>query len=245
MDFYEQIAPYYHHIFPLNPSQVEFVKNSFTNPSRASLLEVGCGIGLLSFALAPSFFKITAFDLDEGMLKEAQSSRQNLTIEPNCLEFLHLNMLHIGNQFGQESFDGVICFGNTLAHLDSKKSVLKFFLQAKEVLKPNGRLLFQVLNYDLILDQHILSLPIIENETIRFERHYAFPIDPSIVEFKTILTIKKSQKEIVHCIPLLPIRKYEIEELLRLAGFSHYKIYGNYARELFGPECDSVVVEAS
>lgn len=244
MTFYEEIAPYYEQIFPLQKSQVEFVKNIFHQPREIKLLEVGCGIGLLSFALVSTHIKITAFDLDDGMLKEAISTRIKSSISVNNLEFLHLNMLSIGKKFKKATFDGVLCFGNTIVHLPSKENVLSFFIQAREALKPNGMLLFQLLNYDRLLDQHITSLPLIENDILSFERYYSYPSSETCVDFKTILTIKKSMEKIEHTIPLFPLRKKDMESLLSKAGFS-YSIFGSYLKDPFTQDSDSLVVQAN
>lgn len=244
MAFYQQIAPYYHYIFPLQQSQVDFVKSSFSHLAHVKILEAGCGIGLLSIALACSHFNITAFDLDESMLQEAHTSMQKLSVPSDHLQLLQLNMLQIDNVFKAGSFDGILCFGNTLVHLESKEKVLSFLLQVKKVLKPIGKLLFQILNYDLLLDQQITSLPLIDNEEIRFERYYDYPINSSLLEFKTILTIKKDQQKIVHSIPLLPLRFCDILSLLHQAGFNNFQFYGSYARIPFAFESDSLVIEA-
>jgi glycine/sarcosine N-methyltransferase len=243
MTFYEEIAPYYDQIFPLQKSQVEFVKNIFHQPGEIKLLEVGCGIGLLSFALVNPHIKITAFDLDEGMLKEALNSMKKLSITVESLEFLHLNMLEIGTRLKNATYDGVLCFGNTLVHLSSKENVLSFFAQSKEVLKPCGTFMFQLLNYDRLLDQKISSLPLIDNDTISFERCYSYPSNVATIDFKTTLTIKKNNQKIEHTIPLFPLRKKDIESLLAQAGFS-YSIFGSYTRDEFTQGSDSLVVQA-
>jgi len=243
MTFYEEIAPYYEQIFPLQKSQVEFVKSVFSNQDEVRLLEVGCGIGLLSFALADPLVKVLAFDLDEGMLKEALHAMKKLSISGNNLEFLQLNMLSIGETFNKTHFDGVLCFGNTIVHLPSKEKVLSFFIQAKEVLKPNGMLLFQLLNYDRLLDQKITTLPLIESDHFSFERYYSYPAQKATIDFNTILTIKKSKEKIEHTIPLLPLRKKDIDSLLAQAGFS-YSFFGSYAKEVFTTESESLVIQA-
>ena len=50
MSFYQQIAPYYHHIFKINVNQVDFIKLKIPG-SDCNLLDIGCGIGTLSFEL--------------------------------------------------------------------------------------------------------------------------------------------------------------------------------------------------
>jgi len=245
MSFYEQIAPYYQYIFPLQNSQINFINEIYKYPRKTSLLEVGCGIGLLSFTLANLGYKLTAFDLDEGMLKEALNTlHRNYPCLDN-LEFLRLNMLDISNAFLKNSFDGILCFGNTLVHLNTRDDILNFLIQSKELLKSSSTLQFQILNYDRLIDFKIPSLPIINNDLITFERYYVYSTDVSLpIQFKTILTIKKTKQIIENNIHLIPLRKRDVEELLIKAGYSKYKIFGTYNRDLYEFTSDSIVVEA-
>jgi glycine/sarcosine N-methyltransferase len=244
LTFYEEIAPYYEQIFPLQKSQVAFVKRTFKQFGETKLLEVGCGIGLLSFALVSPQVKVAAFDLDQGMIKEATKAMKKLPVKPANLEFSKLNMLDIGKTFENASFDGVLCFGNTLVHLQSQENVLSFLKQARKVLKPSGILLFQILNYYILLNHKITSLPLIENDLISFDRFYSYPSHSDTINFRTILTIKKGNQKFEHNIPLLPLGKKEIESLLIQAGFEKYSLYGSYEMDPFTPDSDSLVVKA-
>jgi len=226
MNFYESISEHYHHIFPLNNIQVEFVKNSFHKSKQLDLLDIGCGTGSLSFELSKLFHSVTAIDLDKAMLHKATKQYASLN-----LQFRILNMLEIENTFGVNSFDAIMCFGNTLVHLNSTDSILDFFIQSKNVLKEDGKLLIQIINYDRILDEHIKDLPTIENEFISFERNYHFRKEEHLIDFETILNVKETGQQIKNTIPLYPIRKSEIDKLLRDAGFSEIKYFGNFKKE--------------
>lgn len=161
MSFYESIADYYEKIFPLNKAQLDFVKNSFEETSSLSALDIGCGIGSLSFELSKLFREVTAIDLDASMLEKAKKKHGK------NIHFQKLNMLGIEKEFGREAFDAILCFGNTLVHLDGSDEIFDFFKQSKRVLKKNGKLLFQIIQYDRIIDQNIKGLPTIENNEIK------------------------------------------------------------------------------
>ncbi len=238
MNFYKSIADYYEQIFPLNKTQVEFVKGSFPEPEKLSLLDIGCGTGSLSIELSKIFNEVIAIDLDTSMIDKA------LEKEYPKVDFRVMNMLDIEQGFGQQSFDSVICFGNTLVHLESLKSILDFFFQTKKILRENGKLLFQIINYDNIIDIGISGLPTIENEAIKFVRNYTYYPAKNSIAFETILTIKKSKQQIKNTIQLYPLRKAEIEELLRQAGFSDWKFYGNFMRDALTEKSIPLVVEA-
>ena len=240
MNFYESISEHYDHIFPLNNIQIEFVKNSFLKTKQFDLLDIGCGTGSLSFELSKLFHSVTAIDLDEAMLHKATIQHASLN-----LQFRNLNMLEIENTFGISSFDAIACFGNTLVHLNSSDSILDFLIQSKKVLKEDGKLLIQIINYDRILDQHIKDLPTIENKFIRFERNYHFRKEEHLIDFETILSIKETGQQIKNTIPLYPLRKSEIDKLLKDAGFSEMKYFGNFKREDMKAGSIPFVVETS
>ena len=125
-------------------------------------------------------------------------------------------MLHINRAFPDNYFDTVICFGNTLVHLDSNTEIRTFLNHTARLLKPGGKLLLQILNYDYILDKKISELPLIETSRLHFTRHYILPNGgQQKIEFKTILTDKFSSEIVENNVPLLPIRKKELERHIR------------------------------
>ena len=238
MSFYESIADYYEKIFPLNKAQLDFVKNSFEETSSLSALDIGCGIGSLSFELSKIFNDVTAIDLDERMLDRA--------IEKNVtgIHFLQKDMLDIEKEFGQEAFDVILCFGNTLVHLNDSDEIVDFFKQSKRVLKKNGKLLFQIIQYDRIIDQNIKGLPTIENNEIKFVRNYQIYPDQNALDFKTTLTVKETGKTIENSIRLYPVSNFELIKLLNEAGFTEVFFYKNFKREVISADSVPLVVEA-
>jgi len=241
MEFYESIAKYYHHIFPYNKMHIDFIKKcDKQNLNSSSILDIGCAIGDLSLKLANDFKKVIGIDLDKGMINTATEKGKT----KNNLEFRYENMLNIRETFGDSSFDIIACFGNTLVHLESEEMVGDLFHKAKSVLKPNGKLLFQIINYDRIIDQDIRSLPTIENDTIKFERNYKYHKEQNKVDFETILSIKESKDQIKNCIPLLALRKSNIETLLSKTGFKEIQFFGNFKREPLTENSMPLIVEA-
>ena len=64
------------------------------------------------------------------------------------------------------------------------------------------------------------------------------------MNFETVLTLKKSGQQIKNTIQLYPLRKSEIEELLKKAGFSKWQFYGNFQRDALTKNSIPLVVEA-
>lgn len=238
MSFYQSIADLYEQIFPFNPIQVDFVINNLQLSDRLSILDVGCGTGSLSIELGKYFKEVLAIDLDEAMIEKA------LEKDHGNVGFIKMSMLDIQKQFGQNVFDIVVCFGNTLVHLDGSDEILDFFKQAIKVLKSNGKLLLQTINYDRIIEQGVKGLPTIENDKIKFVRNYHIHPNQKTIDFETILTVKDTGQQIENTIQLYPLRNVELINLLLQAGFKDIFFYKNFNRDVLTGNSIPLVVEA-
>ncbi len=238
MNFYQSIAEYYEKIFPLNRMQIDFVRKTFKDTNNLSLLDIGCGTGSLAIELSKVFDEVTAIDLDATMIEKASGK-----YAPK-VDFKTMNMLNIHEEFGQETFDAVLCFGNTLVHLDTPIQILDFFIQSRNILKEKGKLLFQIINYDTIIEAGMKGLQTIENDSISFVRNYTYHSENNSLDFETILSTKKNEQQIKNTIKLYPLRKSEIEELLKKAGFKKWRFYANFKRNEFTKNSIPLVVEA-
>lgn len=78
--FYTSISKYYQQIFPFNPAQINFLRQVLPY-NGAKVLDVGCAIGELSFALIRFGFPIWAFDFDAEMIEIRQNKLQELLEE--------------------------------------------------------------------------------------------------------------------------------------------------------------------
>lgn len=213
---YQSIASVYDYIFPQNMGQLKFIEGVKPIDKKEEVLEIGCATGNLTELLASKSDHVMGLDLDSGLLDVAHYKYPNMN-------FVHENMLHLENL--NKSFDRIVCFGNTLVHLPNRQDVRLFFKKVYHQLKDDGYLLVQIINYDRIVDQNIGHLPTIENDHITFVRDYDIKSDH--VLFQTKLLIKESQTLLSNEIPLLTLRKEEIQTYLEAVGFKDIKFYGN------------------
>ena len=225
--FYTSIALYYQHIFQFNPTQIEFLKQVLPY-NGAKVLDVGCAIGDLSFALAHFGFPTWAFDFDAQMVEIAENTKEEVAFFPI---FGQQDMRILDQFYPELFFDSVICFGNTLVHLLSDNDIRKFIRATYKVMVPEGKLTIQILNYQHILDHHINSLPQIDNEHIRFERKYRFTEGFELIDFDTMLTVKSTGLKIPNSVKLYPIRQNKLQELLEEAGFKNFEFFGGFHSE--------------
>ncbi len=240
MAFYKSIAVWYDQIFPFIPAQKNFIEIETGGLNGKQIVDIGCGTGKLAVNLSSLGADITGVDLDDEMLDIARKRNAG----GKQLAFLNLNMLKIGEYFESNSFDAIISFGNTLVHLQSPGEILSFFNQTGRILSPSGKLLIQIVNYDFIIDTGLNSLPLIENEKISFQRYYEFREQDEKINFKTILTVKKTGQIIKNSVPLLPLRRELLLHLLDKAGFNNITFYGSFDRTKSLNDSFSLIISA-
>jgi SAM-dependent methyltransferase len=90
------------------------------------------------------------------------------------------------NFFPRERFSLVTCLGNTIPHLTSREDIAVFFSSAFACLEPGGSFIFQIVNYDRVLDFAVRNLPLIARDGISFDRLYSAPYDSGLIDFNTV-----------------------------------------------------------
>ncbi|HEY3372029.1 MAG TPA: class I SAM-dependent methyltransferase [Prolixibacteraceae bacterium] len=236
--FYTSIAKYYPYIFPFNPLQVKFLSNILPY-NGARIMDVGCASGELSFALTKFGFPVWAFDFDAEMIEMAQNTKPEETMFPL---FEQLDMRLLDQHYPESFFDTVICFGNTLVHLQNDQDIRQFLHASCQVLSSDGTLTIQILNYRYILENQIKSLPTIDNEQVHFDRKYEFKENSGLIDFNTQLTIKSTGQLIQNTVQLYPITKDKLHALLEETGFKSMEYFGSFASEPLQADSQQLIV---
>lgn len=223
MGFYEEIAKYYDYIFPVGNDQINFLEKEAGKPPR-NILDIACGSGGYSMGLAGIGHSVTAVDLDSQMVQSLEGKVKGANLK---IKAIVGDMLELDRNLDQK-YHLAFCIGNSVVHLDSKKSIGSFFKVAKSLLRDKGKLIIQIINYDRVIMHHVKSLPTIENKEIglRFERLYRYEEMENKIYFKTILQV--DGKEIENEIPLYPLLSDDLCKLLKEAGFHEILLYGDF-----------------
>ncbi len=239
MEFYSRIANAYDELFPLNENQLNFVQAALGGSlSQKLVLDMGCGTGSLSIAMARRSAKVRGFDFDKEMIAKAEEKRPQAL----DLQFRQGDMLKIADDYSKLQFDAILCFGNTLVHLPDEADVLSVFWNVSKRLKPGGKFMFQIVNYDRVLKDKLDHLPTIETNNYKFVRNYIHRLDGKI-DFNTILSagLETVTESSVVLLPLL--HSWMNGPLNDL--FSEVNCYGAFNRSEFNASSFHLVVEAT
>ena len=235
MGFYEQIAPYYEQLFPAEPEQLGFIKNAAGEPPKR-LLDIACGAGLYSVALAQEGYDMWAADLDAEMVRQTntRAAAGGVSVRAVMLDMLELNKLET------ELFDCVFCIGNSIVHLAGRDAIFSALLQMKERLRQSGRLVLQIINFDRVISRGITTLPsILKPETgLEFHRNYSFDTKTGLIGFDTVLKVihHGEAEKYSNRIKLFPLVASELRNLLERAGFSGIEFFGNFSMQQYADE---------
>jgi len=227
-DFFNETSEFYNSMIN-SEAAVErkiklFTKLKIRNQTAADL---GCGSGVDSIGLSTLDNEVDAFDPSSKMIELAEKSAVDKGLD---IHFHNFAIEDIPNQFN-EKYSFICSLGNTIANI-SPNNLLQAFQRIKGILKPNGRALIHILNFDLILSKKERIINITENNETSFVRFYDF-FDDHIV-FNILKFTKRNTKEYkLISTKLYPYTFAAIFTILNELNFSDLEFYSNFNFENF------------
>ncbi|GIM27546.1 SAM-dependent methyltransferase [Clostridium polyendosporum] len=245
MSFYNTLSKYYDVVFKQEEKTTEFLLESLQKGDK--VLDVACGTGIYSISLSKKGANVIGVDLDSTMIEKAKAKakRGNFNIE-----FLQENMIDLKERFGEESFNIIFCIGNSIVHLECKEQIETVIKDYYEMLKEDGTLIIQIINYDRIIEHGITELPLIDRkeEGVKFIRKYEYSPSKEEIYFKTkIIVNENGSRETIeedNVITLIPLLKDEMYNMFVKAGFKKIDIFGGFNKASYNLNSYALVVRA-
>lgn len=228
--FYEILASHYDDIFPSEALKISFLDQMFMDSQGGLILDLACGTGTYTLALAKLGYEVWGTDLEEQMIVQARQKASKQALNAHFA----VGDMQYPEQLGL-IFDGLFCIGNSLAHLTSQAVLQKALQAMHSVLKKGGAAVFQIVNFDRILAKGETPLPFIERENLRFSRIYK-PLTADSLEFYSVLEVKQPDGTFAgfdNTIGLRPIVSDELHDLLQAAGFTGIQMYGDFRHSMY------------
>ncbi|MCB9591848.1 MAG: class I SAM-dependent methyltransferase [Sandaracinaceae bacterium] len=218
-------------------TQCDFIEQRFGLAPGATLLDVGCGLGLHAVELTRRGYLVVGLDLSLPMLSRAADEAQEHGFKIN---FLHADMREM-NFDG--AFDAVLCWGTTFGYFDDEgnRQVVERLYRA---LKPRGLLLLEVVNRDYVI-QGQPNLVWFEGDGCVVMEETAMNYITSRLEVKrTVILDDGRQRDARYTLRLYSL--HELGQVLHHRGFRVVEVSGREAHPgvYFGADSPKLIILA-
>lgn len=159
-DFYDDLAPFYHLVYPdwaasvaRQGAALDAVIRAELGPGARTVLDVAAGIGTQALGLAALGYAVTASDLSPGAVRRLrrEAAQRGLAVDAKTADMRAAWQAH------GRAFDVVLCADNALPHLLTDGDVLHALREFRRCTAPGGLCLVSVRDYDAI-DLHAQRL---------------------------------------------------------------------------------------
>ena len=232
-DDYAILADFYDNIYAFRTQDVAFYV-ALAHELQGPILEVGCGTGRITLPLIDAGREIYGVDASPSMLRLL---RQKLTNRPELLSRIHegdMRNFVLGKKFLQ-----MFVPFRAFLHLDTIDDQLAALRNFYKHLLSEGRLIIDIFapSYRLMNhDQMRISLPaqhLADGRIITVADNVAYSHRDQRLEVErhidTVFPGGRLQRRVEH-FHLRYIFRYEMELLLRQAGFQLETVYGDFER---------------
>ena len=215
--------------------EIPFLTSELSTPARetggkVSILDAACGTGHHAIALAAQRFECAGADFSAKMIEFARKNAQAANQE---VLFKKVGFGQLQDAFSRQSFDGLMCLGNSLPHVLDEKKMAETLADFKAVLRPGGKLIIQNRNFDSVTKARNRWMdPQTHREgekTWIFIRFYDFNED-GLITFNILIFSSQDGddfKQQVISTRLWPIKKATLVQILEQAGFENIQTYGD------------------
>jgi SAM-dependent methyltransferase len=223
----------------------------FASRCGSPILELGCGTGRVLLPLARQGYQITGVDVSPPMLDVARRkvAAENLTGQVTLFE-QDMRELELGGRFNL-AFAAI----NSFMHLLNTDDQLTALARIRHHLNPGGLLLLDLFNPDLsrLLDLRgqiglakVMTDPDTGHRLMRFHSDKA-DIGQQTIHVTFVVDELDAEGHVQRTLFPFSIRylfRFELELLLRHAGFEIEAIYGSYDLEEFTGDSPKMIAVA-
>ena len=235
MDFYRALSEHYDEVFPLKEPQKRFLQDYVKQEALKSVLDIGCGTGTFALEISRMGVEVLGVDLSDEMIEISKRKAHEME---SSASFAMADMRDLSKI--KDEFDGILCLGNTLAHVSGETELNQVLTQFKE---KGTHLLVQTVNYDRILAKQIKELPVIKTSQLAFYRFYSYRPDGKI-DFSMKIEFPDTKEDISGVNILFPITSAIMKKALLDTGWEISGLWGSYEKDPWTEDSAATIVAA-
>lgn len=232
--FWQELYPF---MFPEQrftdtPEQIEKAL-SLTKPNGKDVLDLCCGPGRCSIALAQAGFKVTGVDRTKFLLDKARSKAREAKAKIEWVQTDMRDFVRPG------AFNMVLSMCTSFGYFDNKREDLEVLGNILTSLKPGGICLIDVMGKELLAKiLQPTTSDILPDGTKLIQRHEIFD-DWTRVQNEWILIRKGRAKSFKfhHTI----YSGQELRDRMEQIGFTDVKLFGNLDGDEYGPNAQRLI----
>ena len=232
--FWQELYPF---LFPEQrfaetPEQIEKTL-ALTSPSGKAALDLCCGPGRCSIALAQLGFEVTGVDRTRYLLDQARAKARKAKVK---IEWVQADMRDFVRA---EAFDLTLSMFTSFGYFDDKREDVQVLGNILTSLKPGGVFLIEVMGKERLarIFQPTTS-DVLPDGTQLVQRHEIFD-DWTRIRNEWILIRKGRAKSFKfhHTI----YSGQELRSLMQQVGFTDVRLFGNLTGEVYGPDAQRLI----
>lgn len=205
-------------------NQVNLIEEILELKNGDNILDIFCGLGRHSIALARRGYNVVSVDYSESYIKELRNnaSKENLKISALAMDARKINF--------QDEFDAILLIFVSFGYFsdEENKELLKNLTLA---LKKDGKILIDIENRDYILKHFITEKWREKDFGLLLERHKFDPFKSRQKTKRIIILNNGERKETERDLRLYSLN--EIIDIAQEAGLSIFKLFGDYDKTPF------------
>lgn len=133
----------------------KFLSNNNIAPFSSNItIDLGSGHGIQSIPLANLGFNVLAIDFNQQLLSELRENAKHLQIQAIDED------IRFVKKYKKLNPELIVCFGDTIAHLDSQSDIEHFFNDIYETLMTNGKFILSFRDYATELTDESRFIPV-------------------------------------------------------------------------------------
>ena len=208
--------------------EMPFLESHLASHGARRVLDVACGTGHHTIALAQRGYEVVGTDVSEGMVGRA---RQNARSADAFAAFHQAGFGHL-REAVKEPFDALLCLGNSLPSVLSEEALGVALADMAGLLAPGGLIVIQNLNYDRVWPRRERFMPLQTYQQGKEEWLFFRFVDfhQETLTFNMVVLHRNGDvwDYAAEATELRPILSKDLKRLLERSGLTNVDFYGDY-----------------